>query len=630
MSAEGAVTTSTTELSTTVSDEGPTKTTEIPSVVTTTAEGHDASADTVASEAIPNPSAASVPLSPSPPASAPTVTSTTTTSSTSTSSSELPLAEFERVMEQVEDLLKVQDPPETPFKSIYKSDDVLKELLSRLNSDSEDQADMKSVIHYVLGINALNSEDNAAGESNLHKLLSRICPLDNSASALPVGDHRRGWGSIAIDSLNRLGVLASDRSNHEEAERYLKQAEAVYLQIKRRNEAEVLPFTHTGYHNEIESLYTHTLYYLAQMYNINSKKSMAAQYCYETLKRQRASNTYNSEEWALNCVSLAAYYVEHYMFFAAEQCLSIAAATLPVTTSEENKINCSIARAHWLLDFFKFKYKQHIGELKSISPCGVETPEPLFGGENAPSPSELVQFSTIDTYEQAYVLFSRIRDLLISGMKYYVLDGFTSDHMKLLNDLCKLYRLLISYDTNLERRCKLQEKRISLLEPLVSQLNPQFYNFELQELYDKLGNMHSEYADQLLKVQAATNSHELDYKINRIINSSITYFSRLVRCFEGKPLGGNEDAVLAARFSRARLYTQLISSDLEVCVENMKKALVEYSWLSDYGEKNSPKNFSTHMQLCKQMLALLPQKIAALRYAMEYSSTRATSDDEDP
>lgn len=58
-----------------------------------------------------------------------------------------------------------------------------------------------------------------------------------------------------------------------------------------------------------EKACTHTLYYLAQVYQHLDMTEKAAQYCHTTLKRQLDYSGYSPVKWALNAATLSQYYL---------------------------------------------------------------------------------------------------------------------------------------------------------------------------------------------------------------------------------------------------------------------------------------------------------------------------------
>eukprot|EP01105_Mastigella_eilhardi_P016281 TRINITY_DN3711_c1_g1_i2.p1 TRINITY_DN3711_c1_g1~~TRINITY_DN3711_c1_g1_i2.p1 ORF type:complete len:426 (+),score=168.11 TRINITY_DN3711_c1_g1_i2:64-1341(+) len=418
------------------------------------AEPAEANAGCTAAEAAA--AAAPAPAAPAAPAPAPTTEATTeattevaaaaaTEVATAASGSVVSVEAFEARMANVEELLAREDPEQTPFKSIYDADDVLNNLLkdverSALAAAPEQKAvyeDMSAVAHYVLGIDGLNSDDNSAGERNLTLALAHLNP-----EGTPV---KLQWVPLVIDSLNRLGVLWNDRGNYELAEKWLSSAEKVYNEWKLCTNPPPMPFAHTGHKHDVESMHTHTLYYIAQMYTICKKTMQAASYCYQTLKRQRETNKFVPTEWAMNCASLAGYYTENRMFAAAEQCLSIAQQTLPAgPENEENRANLFVARGHFYMDLLESEEKRCKSGEPEEAAAGVPLTERLFGLDNGEC--EFVKLVPVKAATQAKRLFDKSMEQLQQGTQYYVLDGFVSDHIKILYDMVKLYELVMYFE----------------------------------------------------------------------------------------------------------------------------------------------------------------------------------------
>lgn len=61
--------------------------------------------------------------------------------------------------------------------------------------------------------------------------------------------------------------------------------------------------------HRFEKVYTHNLYYLAQVYQHKEVFEKAAHYCHSTLKRQLEHNAYHPIEWAINAATLSQFYI---------------------------------------------------------------------------------------------------------------------------------------------------------------------------------------------------------------------------------------------------------------------------------------------------------------------------------
>lgn len=66
--------------------------------------------------------------------------------------------------------------------------------------------------------------------------------------------------------------------------------------------------------SRFEKAYTHTLYYLAQVYQHLDMIEKAAQYCHTTLKRQLEYCGYYPVEWARNAATLSQYYLSKVLY----------------------------------------------------------------------------------------------------------------------------------------------------------------------------------------------------------------------------------------------------------------------------------------------------------------------------
>ena len=56
-------------------------------------------------------------------------------------------------------------------------------------------------------------------------------------------------------------------------------------------------------------VYTHTLYYLAQVYKNLEQFDKAGSYCHCTLQRQLQYKQFSPLEWAINAATLSQYYI---------------------------------------------------------------------------------------------------------------------------------------------------------------------------------------------------------------------------------------------------------------------------------------------------------------------------------
>ncbi|XP_006105396.1 KIF1-binding protein, partial [Myotis lucifugus] len=182
-----------------------------------------------------------------------------------------------------------------------------------------------AVIEFHLGLNHLDTEELSAGEEHLMKCLRLVRRYRLAPECV----------SLYIQAQNNLGILWSEREEIETAQAYLDSSEALYLQyMKEIGSPPLDPTEHFLPEEEklteqerskrFEKVYTHNLYYLAQVYQHKEVFEKAAHYCHSTLKRQLEHNAYHPIEWAINAATLSQFYINKQCFMEARHCLSAA------------------------------------------------------------------------------------------------------------------------------------------------------------------------------------------------------------------------------------------------------------------------------------------------------------------
>ena len=79
-----------------------------------------------------------------------------------------------------------------------------------------------------------------------------------------------------------------------------------------------------------------------------------------------------------------------------------------------------------------------------------------------------------------------------SAKKYYVLDGFVSNHIAVLQDQSELYRQLAIFERDGERKVKMHRRRAAYLEALPTVLNPSAFEQLYKDVTHELGQIYSE------------------------------------------------------------------------------------------------------------------------------------------
>ncbi|CAI5774549.1 KIF-binding protein [Podarcis lilfordi] len=410
-----------------------------------------------------------------------------------------------------------------------------------------------------------------------------------------------------------------------------------------------------------EKVYTHTLYYLAQVYQHLEMIEKAAQYCHTTLKRQLEYSGYYPVEWALNAATLSQYYLTKQCFMESRHCLAAASVIFgqagQVPSAEDNETEqdqqdlrqrrAEIARC-WikyclnLLQGARKLLEDNIGELDPDRQSELKAQQKKEEDEKEEDRKKAVLFGTSDLCDSILAMeekvscvfpldFKEAREVFLVGQNYvneakdfFQVDGYVTDHIEILQDHSALFKVLAFFEEDYERRCKMHKRRIDMLEPIYAGLNPQYYLLLSRQLQFELADTYYEMMD--LKVAIGNKLEELDShtikKINSLAQMAMKYYELFLDSLRNPdkifPETLEEDVLrpaMVAKFHIARLYGKLITSDGKKQLENMQTSLEYYSFLVDYCEKHTDaiQAIETELELSREMVGLLPTRMERLR-----------------
>ncbi|XP_056463854.1 KIF-binding protein-like [Gadus chalcogrammus] len=598
-----------------------------------------------------------------------------------------------------------KDPENDPFRSKYKAREILREIYSALKNFEATEADSETsgergeeqvvdgekdgqcfygdspagwraaklaAVEYFLGVNHIETEELSAGQEHLMNCMKLIDKWSTSSMNV----------SLVIHVKNQLGILWSGRDETETAKAFLETAEGTYLRYMKKEgspptdmteyfSTEENQLTHQERTKRFELAYTHTKYYLAQVYQYLGETELSATYCHSTLQRQLQLNQFNPMEWALNAATLSQYYINKGLYMEGRHCLSAAtvisglAGEVPSEAAAEEsereqerrdqlrQKRADIARCwikyclNLLLDAKK-ALEDNIGELdgdrqeelKAARRAEVEEEEKsrksalLFGSEDTfdsiASLEEKVQSLTPLDFTDARALFLVGQTYVTQAKEYFEMDGFVTDHIEILQDHSALFRALAFFEDDLERRCKMHKRRVDMLEPICNDLNGHYYLVIRRQLMFELAEIYNEMMDLKLTVaNCQSDSETLDShtikKLNHLCGASAKFFEMFLeslRSPEGKLPEVLEEEVLrpalVARFRVARLYSRVICPVISDKLENLNKSLDHYKYVAQYGDAHPEASAAveTELELSREMVSLLPIKINRLKAQM--------------
>ncbi|XP_067858750.1 KIF-binding protein [Heptranchias perlo] len=576
-----------------------------------------------------------------------------------------------------------QDPETEPYRSKYAARELLKELKAAVGQwaqagDLEDERAQErrsqhghwleklGVLELQLGINHTETEELSAGEEHLAKCVRVLEPLKL----------RPGAVSVFIQAENQLGILWAGLEEMEKAQTYLEDAEALYNQYTKEIGTPPLD-THEHFmaeeerlseqerHKRFEKVYTHTLYYLAQVYKHLDMNEKAAWYCHTTLQRQLQFTRYNPVEWAINAATLSQYYITKQRYMEGRLCLAASsvifnqvggvASESSAEESEEERdrrdqlqqkkaeiARCWIKYCLNLLQDARRLLEDDIGELDWDRQEELKIQLRKEEEEKEQGRKSAVLFGSSDTFDLIQsveekvsytypVDFAEAREVFMVGQNYvqeakefFQLDAHVTDHIEVVQDHSALFKALAFFEEDQERRCKMHKRRIDMLDTVYTELNPQYYLLVCRQLQFEIGDTYYEMME--LKVSIANRLDELDShnikKINHLAQSAIAYYNLFLDSLKNSekkfPERLDADVVrpaLVAKFRIGWLYSKVITSELKTQLENMQQSVDCYRFVVDYCESQpeAAKVMEPELELCAEMATLLPARMEKVR-----------------
>lgn len=566
---------------------------------------------------------------------------------------------YTKVLALLED--KLEDKSE-PYRNKYSALEILKSLLDELqNAENSDPriVPLLGVVYLNLGIVSIETEDLKSGEEYLSTCLRTLEDKESSPDCI----------LSVISALNQLGIVWSRRDEPKKAKNLLDHAKLIYEKYKSTESTDPIGMSalfgvQDGVESEpketMEKLHTLTLYYLAQIHGSLENYFESAVYCHETLSRQLGHKDFDMVEWALNAATLSQFFMEKSSFSKAKHHLGAATYILDTykdsleKSDEEKKENEEARAAAWEnykhrnADVARCWAKYGIALLsasrdrllknaeKDELPEVPEVPVDSFKNlefETIEKDVEMVVADVTDQYlldfGDARVVFLKVQRWLDEAKDFYTLENHASDYVQVVQDMSQAYKYLAFFEGEDDRRAKMHKRRVDVLEGVVKELNPTYYQAACRELWMELGETYSDILDiklDRLRAMEERPSPKVLAKINELSVKAIENFQKFVDSVmqenhkgSGKIPEEMARPVLCAHFHLGRLYNAFISPDKKVQLEKSKKCLKAYLYLVNYCEKDEKAReaMAEELNVCKELVELLPLKIRKLEQECE-------------
>jgi len=574
---------------------------------------------------------------------------------------------------QLNDISSKQDPETDPYRSMYKAREIWHRLKSEIDRHREETPNdswnfLDAVLDLKLGVNYAETEEKSTGEEHLLHCVTNLTSHQVSVEAC----------CILLTAYNQIGILHSDRGDPKTGLSYLDKAEKVYDEFQQKvggvpwtvddtfrgdcyeSDAGLEKFLLKRTEN-FEEMHTLTLYYLAQVHTKLEARQTAASYCRMTLCRQLESHKYQPVEWSMNAATLSQYYVTESQFNLARHCLASAECVLKeggsLGSPETNKPNedemerrsqawadlyrCWVKYGLALLEYSKERLYQELDaeddHLVSDATTVQQNREDITSNDEDWMKTErffdleLTAFESritdkpVCVFDEARQVFKAVKSWLQAANMFYALDGHCSDHVELVRDHSRLYKILAFFEPNLDRQCRMHKRRADMLSELLKVLNRQFYLLVCRQLMFELGEIYSAMLDnKLARIEEAGTAPDehARAKINSLVWRSIEQFQAYVDSLkkpDGKLPGTFQDdderPALIAHFYMGRLFSKLMDFDVSTRLNNMKKSIDNYGFLVDYCKHNpaATEKVKSERDLCEEMVSLLPAKMDKIR-----------------
>lgn len=492
--------------------------------------------------------------------------------------------------------------------------------------------------------------------------------------------------------LNQLGILWSNRTRPLRALCFFQACE-VYCASRYE---ELALEEGASDDDEEEDLLTalrdvraHANFYLAQVYGSLNMPGASAQYCLATLELQLRmllvpddeSDPESADErlegvhdWVKNALRLVDYYLAADNLADAAICLRACEHLLATTTGSNTRDrdaaeNTRVQQAETFLNWAKL----HHAVLKTaqyreegyasapavpphVSPIAARMETTLSNAVTTADATTPAESAMRHVSPDAITSFDAARDVFKMGMRacdrakqVFVLDGFVTQHVRLLQLESLLYKRLVHFEADRKRQVAMHLRRLAILSPILGeQLNPAAYCALLQEANYECAEIAAEVFD--LKHEKKGKAGDVDDKTNAYALKAVNWYQQYVLLFYPQVAGADQlqqyvktgaaaqlpsssmtanefRAVLLGYFGLARVCgrLQFAKAQKEKTVLFWKQSLAYHQAVLELVRKYELAQaadeaaelrqlFGAELSISQEMVELLPEKINQLVY----------------
>ncbi|GAB0100109.1 KIF-binding protein [Sergentomyia squamirostris] len=564
---------------------------------------------------------------------------------------------YDRAVKLMEEDAK-SDPEAEPFRSHYAARDILLEVRGNLekmiSQDIEEEAKLiyKALLGFIyknLGQIYIYVEEITTGRKYLQDCIDLLEDLNTNPDAvIPL-----------VGSLNQLGILQSNCGENEDAKESFRKAEKIYNDFNATTNVEPLTTINDLFatKEEIESgagrimlekIHTLTLYNMAKVLCTLGESDASRLYCHNTLKRELQFSDYDHIDWALNAATLSQCFLHPGMLKNARH--HLAAATFIMEKFEGQMLKPEMSEDETSAQLETFKHR-----MADVSRCWAKyglfilshSKERLMEDKETSDGAEIQNLSLTDLtfpldldhfenkitdqpvlmFEDAKEVYLFVLGHLNRAKEYYTPDNLASEYSKIIMDLSSMLKYLAFFEENEDDQCKLYKKQADHLEDLSELLNPTYYLIICREVWYELGITYMTMLDiklDKLKTNDRPSPHALN-KVNTLCDKGINNFGKFLESFPKIDETTNDEdmqLILYAYFHLGRLYYKKITPDKKMQYFNLDNSLKNYQlFISGSTQRDFlAKNLKGEIGCCREMVKLLPMKLAQIQAVINSSS----------
>ena len=516
---------------------------------------------------------------------------------------------------------------------------------------------LNAILYYYLGSFNASNEDLYVCEEPFTKSIKYFNALSTNIKMKFVNYYQ--------EIFNNLGIIYYNRGEIKKGLEHLAKAEQIYktffLNLSQNKESKYnfsndLSFFLNNLNNEctknmlfnfettdfeknkkiFEHNYTLTIFYFAQAFTKLNFRKKAIHFCSVTLKRQIENNEYDVKDAVNNCINLSDFYLESQNFAQTEYILRCALFLIPKDKTQKKKLRASVQAQ--LGKYFLERLKLALLLMrKNTSISNENNLEDLLNKkkfiiENLKD-VKFPEIKDVQNLEDAKSLFRKGNTQLKRALEIFVMDGYVTDHIKIIQTISQLYKYLIFFEPDNARIFAMEDRRINLLEPIVKAINHKVYVIQWQEISLELAEIFCEIFESNYEI-FRRNPKQFDQKIIEEINEyakkSLFYYEDIIGYIEneyGKETEKKyEDfiTIITIKSNIARLYSKIIFlNDIKKRVDSLKKSLDIYNQVykllkeskNIFGDKEELKE---NLNMCEEMIGMLPIKIDKVNRGEEF------------